>query len=422
MYLALGIGRCANYWSSLTPWGGSFIVQTFGRQAIPMVWDYAEGNPLSTSTGNWRGALDWIQKVIRHALPASIPSTAVQKDAQTQRKSHSTIVSTDPPYYDNIAYADLSDFFYVWLRRSMRSVFPELFATLAVPKAEELVATPYRHGSKEAAEMFFLNGMTQALRRLAEQSHPGFPVSIFYAFKQSETKGGSGTTSTGWETFLDAVIRSGFAITGTWPMRTERDQGLKTGSNVLASSIVLVCRRCISNAPLATRREFLTALRSELPQALRLLQTGNIAPVDLAQAAIGPGMAVYTRYAPFRFRPSNIRMILQARIVRIAEFYSQQTHLAVPTQSQKDEFWGHIKRKLGPIHAPCPPLAPVNSISCEPSPPPAPVRGYHPNAHRIVRDRFPVPREAFRAPRYARIRRPLNSKLLNVNRRAIVTH
>ena len=297
VYLALGIGRCANYWSSLTPWGGSFIVQTFGRQAIPMVWDYAEGNPLSTSTGNWRGALDWIQKVIRHALPASIPSTAVQKDAQTQRKSRSTIVSTDPPYYDNIGYADLSDFFYVWLRRSMRSVFPELFATLAVPKAEELVATPYRHGSKKAAEMFFLNGMTQALRRLAEQSHPGFPVSIFYAFKQSETKGDSGTTSTGWETFLDAVIQSGFAITGTWPMRTERDQGLKTGSNVLASSIVLVCRRCVSNAPLATRREFLTALRSELPQALRLLQSGNIAPVDLAQAAIGPGMAVYTRYA-----------------------------------------------------------------------------------------------------------------------------
>ena len=131
-------------------------------------------------------------------------------------------MSTDPPYYDNIGYADLSDFFYVWLRRSMKPVFPELFSTLAVPKAEELVATPYRHGGKDAAESFFLEGMTQALRRLAEQAHPGFPVTVYYAFKQSETKEESGTASTGWETFLDAVIRSGFAITGTWPMRTER--------------------------------------------------------------------------------------------------------------------------------------------------------------------------------------------------------
>ena len=177
-------------------------------------------------------------------------------------------------------------------------MFPELFATLAVPKAEELVATPYRHGGKDAAETFFLKGMTQALRRLAQQAHPAFPVTIYYAFKQSETKGDAGTTSTGWETFLDAVIRSGFAITGTWPMRTERGaRSIGIGTNALASSIVLVCRRRPAAAPVATRREFLTTLRSELPQALRLLQTGNVAPVDLAQAAIGPGMAVYTRYA-----------------------------------------------------------------------------------------------------------------------------
>ena len=208
------------------------------------------------------------------------------------------LVSTDPPYYDNIGYADLSDFFYVWLRRSLKSLFPDLFATLAVPKAEELVATPYRHGSKDTAETFFLNGMTLAMRRLSEQAHPGFPVTIYYAFKQSETKGDTGTASTGWETFLDAVIRSGFAITGTWPMRTEnatRLVGMVT--NALASSVVLVCRRRPADAPAATRREFLTTLRSELPQALRLLQSGNVAPVDLAQAAIGPGMAVYTRYA-----------------------------------------------------------------------------------------------------------------------------
>ena len=219
--------------------------------------------------------------------------------AQAARDAHSTaVVSTDPPYYDNIAYADLSDFFYVWLRRSLKSVFPDLFATLAVPKAEELVATPYRHGGKEAAETFFLEGMTQAMQRLAEQAHPGFPVTIYYAFKQSETKGHSGTASTGWETFLDAVIRSGFGITGTWPMRTERGaRSTSIGVNALASSIVLVCRRRPADASAATRREFLTALRSELPHALRLLQTGNVAPVDLAQAAIGPGMAIYTRYA-----------------------------------------------------------------------------------------------------------------------------
>ncbi|MYG30626.1 MAG: DUF1156 domain-containing protein [Holophagales bacterium] len=208
------------------------------------------------------------------------------------------MVSTDPPYYDNIGYADLSDFFYVWLRRSLRSVLPDLFGTLAVPKAEELVATPYRHGNKEAAESFFLRGMTRAMARIAIQGHSGFPVTIYYAFKQSERKGSTGVASTGWETFLGAVIRSGFAITGTWPVRTERGaRSIGIGTNALASSIVLVCRRRSADAPLATRREFLAALRRELPDALHLLQTGNIAPVDLAQAAIGPGMRVYTRYA-----------------------------------------------------------------------------------------------------------------------------
>jgi putative DNA methylase len=207
-------------------------------------------------------------------------------------------VSTDPPYYDNIGYADLSDFFYVWLRRSLRPVFSDLFATLAVPKAEELVATPYRHGSKEKAETFFLNGMTQAMHRLAGQAHPAFPVTIYYAFKQSETQSDEGASSTGWETFLDAVIRAGFALSGTWPMRSElATRNIGRGTNALASSIILVCRPRAANAPTATRREFVTALKAELPAALAHLQRGNIAPVDLAQAAIGPGMAVYTRYA-----------------------------------------------------------------------------------------------------------------------------
>ena len=239
---------------------------------------------------------------------------AVQADAALQTVSVSKVLSTDPPYYDNIGYADLSDFFYVWLRRSLKPVFPELFATLAVPKTEELVATPYRHGSKDAAETFFLSGMTRALRQLSEQAHPGFPVTIYYAFKQSETKGDAGTASTGWETFLDAVIRSGFAITGTWPVRTERENRKRNqDANALASSIVLVCRRRPAAAASATRREFLTALRLDLPLALRLLQTGNVAPVDLAQAAIGPGMAVFTRYAGIfdaAGRPMSVRAAL----------------------------------------------------------------------------------------------------------------
>jgi putative DNA methylase len=223
---------------------------------------------------------------------------AAQQDASAQSVSADKLVSTDPPYYDNIGYADLSDFFYVWLRRALRPVFPDLFATMAVPKAEELVATPYRHGGKDVAEKFFLDGMTEAMHRLADQAHPAFPTTIYYAFKQSETDGNNGTASTGWETFLDAVIRAGFGISGTWPMRTELgNRMIGAGTNALASSIVLVCRPRAETAATATRRDFLNALKTELPLALAHLQRGNIAPVDLAQAAIGPGMAIFTRYA-----------------------------------------------------------------------------------------------------------------------------
>lgn len=207
-------------------------------------------------------------------------------------------MSTDPPYYDNIGYADLSDFFYVWLRRSLYSAFPGLFATVAVPKSAELVATPGRHGGSDAAEAFFLCGMTHAMRRIAEEAHPAFPVTIYYAFKQVESNINEGIVSTGWETFLDALIRSGFSTSGTWPMRTELVNRMRgTDSNALASSIVLVCRRRPDSAPTATRRDFINALKAELPAALSHLQHGNIAPVDVAQAAIGPGMAVYTRYS-----------------------------------------------------------------------------------------------------------------------------
>jgi putative DNA methylase len=239
--------------------------------------------------------------------------TAVQADAQSQDITHSKVVSTDPPYYDNIGYADLSDFFYPWLRHSLKAVFPDLFTTFAVPKAEELVATFYRHGTKEKAEAFFLDGMTQAMTRLAGQAHPAFPVTIYYAFKQSEADDTHGTASTGWETFIDAVIRAGFAITGTWPMRTEYTGNLKKNISVLASSIILVCRARAADARTATRREFVAALRDELPFAVANLQRGNIAPVDLAQAAIGPGMAVYTRYSKVldaEGKPLSVRQAL----------------------------------------------------------------------------------------------------------------
>ena len=243
--------------------------------------------------------VDGISKALAKAFAtadAGARGRSEQADARTQTASSDYVISTDPPYYDNVDYADLSDFFYVWIRRSLKSLFPDLLATVAVPKADELVATPYRHGTKDEAEAFFVEGMTQVLCRLSQQAHAEFPVTIYRACKRSEI-GEAGTTSTGWETFLDAVIRSGFAIARTWPMQAENRSRMRgMASNAPASSIVLVCRSRAADAA-ATRRELLTALRSELPQALHLLQTGNVATVDLAQAAIGPGMAVYTRYA-----------------------------------------------------------------------------------------------------------------------------
>ena len=301
VYLAFAVSKVTDLANTIVTWrtDRESSYHLFSRQAIPMSWDYCELNALLKGTGSLVGAAKWTAESIE-GVAAGYGSTfgdARQEDATRQDTSRFKVVSTDPPYYDNIGYADLSDFFYVWLRRSLRPVFPGLFATLAVPKAEELVATPYRHGSKSNAEAFFLNGMTQAMRRLAEQAHPSFPVTIYYAFKQSETESSEGTASTGWETFLAAVIRAGLAISGTWPVRTElSNRMIGSGTNALASSIVLVCRPRAATAAAATRREFLAELKAELPRALAHLQRGNIAPVDLAQAAIGPGMAVYTRY------------------------------------------------------------------------------------------------------------------------------
>lgn len=314
VYLAFVVDKCSDYWSAICSWHSSkeLIRNTFGRQAIPMVWDFAETNPFSNSSGNWLSMLDWVWDSHK-SIPIQASGNAFLADAQTQAISVGKLISTDPPYYDNIGYADLSDFFYVWLRRSLRSIYPELFATLAVPKAEELVATPYRHGSKDRAESFFLNGMTRVMQRLVVQAHPCFPVTIYYAFKQSETKGSEGTASTGWDTFLDAVIRAGFAISGTWPMRTElSNRMIGSGTNALASSIIIVCRPRKANATAITRREFLNVLKAELPVALTHLQRGNIAPVDLAQAAIGPGMAVYTRYARVLDAEGKVLMVREA--------------------------------------------------------------------------------------------------------------
>ncbi len=297
-YLAFAVDKCADYWSSICTWHGSreLIRNTFGRQAIPMTWDFAEANPCSDSSGGWAGMLGWVPKFIGGHKFTEM-GTANQAAAQSQHVSINKVVSTDPPYYDNIGYADLSDFLYVWLRRSLRDIFPSLLATVAVPKDEELVATPFRHGGKKGAEQFFLAGMRDAMANLAIQAHPAFPITIYYAFKQSKTDGDGATGSTGWETFLDAVISAGLGITGTWPMRTEMsNRMIGMGTNALASSIVLVCHRRAADLPIATRREFQLALKREMCSAIRDLQQGGIAPVDMQQAAIGPGMAVYSRY------------------------------------------------------------------------------------------------------------------------------
>jgi putative DNA methylase len=283
-----------------------------------MVWDFAEANPFSDSTGNFSGSLVWVEKAF-DCFTSDRFGLAQQGDAQSQSISTNKVVSTDPPYYDNIGYADLSDFFYVWLRKSLKPIFPGLYATLAVPKAEELVATPYRHGNKDKAEAFFLDGMTRAMHNLASQAHPAFPVTIYYAFKQAETKGEAGTHSTGWETFLDAVLRAGFALTGTWPIRTERDgRTISSGTNTLASSIVLVCRKRAADAPTVGRRDFLREINATLPDARMDMTRGGVnspvAPVDLSQAIIGPGMGIFSQYAAVLEadgKPMSVRTALQ---------------------------------------------------------------------------------------------------------------
>lgn len=309
VYLAFAIDKMADLGNSLVRWEpiAQCPRQLFGRQAIPMIWDFAESNPLGDSSGSWdvfiNGLSNAIKKVFEHSKP-SFEGYVMQADAQTQTISKNKFISSDPPYYDNIGYADLSDFFYIWLRRALRPVYPNLLATIAVPKAEELIAAPYRHGGKDQAEFFFLDGMTSAMRSLANQAHPESPITIYYAFKQSETSSESGTISTGWTTFLEAVHRAGLQLTGTWPLRTENVSRMTgQGTNALASSIVLVCRKRSSDSPNVSRRDFVRELNAVLPEALDEMTKGSgderspVAPVDLSQAIIGPGMAVFSKYS-----------------------------------------------------------------------------------------------------------------------------
>lgn len=304
VYLGFLVDQVANHASTICGWNhpNTQMRSVFSRQALPMTWDYAEANVFSDSSGSYNNLFERQVKGFEALAVSGVAGHAQQADAQSQSISANKLVSTDPPYYDNIGYADLSDFFYVWLRRALKPIYPSLYATLAVPKAEELVATPYRHGGQEQAEKFFLDGMTAAMHNLAEKSHPALPITIYYAFKQSETSDSGGTTSTGWETFIEAVLAAGLAINGTWPMRTEKEgRVIGNGTNALASSIVLVCRKRDANALNVSRREFIRELNAVLPDALLDMTRGGInspvAPVDLSQAIIGPGMAIFSKYA-----------------------------------------------------------------------------------------------------------------------------
>jgi putative DNA methylase len=336
-YLALAVDKGANLWSSICSWMSDrgAMRETFARQAISMIWDFAEANPFSDSGGNIFMFIERISDVIEY-LPNSTRGTCEQSNAtSSSSKISPLLISTDPPYYDNIGYADLSDFFYIWLRRSLRATYPDLFKTMLVPKVQELIATPYRfEGSKSKAQEFFEIGLAKAFEHMRAIQHPDYPLTVYYAFRQSESDDGDGdqednvrngvakngntptvTASTGWETMLTGLISSGFTITGTWPMHTEGPGRARAlDSNALASSIVLVCRPRPLEVPIASRREFLNALRLELPLALKNLQRGSIAPVDLAQASIGPGMSIYSRYSKVvesDGKPMSVRTALQ---------------------------------------------------------------------------------------------------------------
>ena len=330
-YLGFASSKLADRNSSLASWdvGSVSLRGTFARQALPMVWDYCETNPLE-SMGGFDGAIGWITKALM-LFPAKLTGTTQRLNAAEKTVDlDQVMVSTDPPYYDNIGYADLSDYFYIWLRRSLRQIYPELFNLMLVPKTEELIATPHRFdGDKAKAEKHFLTGLGKAFQLMRTRAHPDYPITVYYAFKQSEVdKKDGGVASTGWEAMLEGLLKAGFQITGTLPMRTElANRPVASGTNALASSIVLVCRPRPDETSMVPRRNFIAALRRELPNALRHLQQGNIAPVDLAQAAIGPGMAIFSNYSSVLEadgNPMRVRTALQIINAELDAYFTEQ--------------------------------------------------------------------------------------------------
>ena len=317
-YLGLCVSRQVNRLSNLNFWdpGGAKVQQVFARQALPMVWDFCEANPFSGSSGNFVGQVGYLAKVVEVATSTDAQAAVIQQDAAGDTPLlDKAVVATDPPYYDNIGYADLSDFFYVWQRRTLRDIWPDLFRRVLVPKDEELIASPYRHGGKEAAEQFFMEGMGHALRNMHRSGADGFPVTLYYAFKQAEVAK-EGLTSPGWATFLQGLFEAGYVIDGTWPVRTELSGNLKKRFNALGSSIVLVCRKRPENAAAITRRDFVARLRSQLPDALKKIREGGVGPVDMAQAAIGPGMGIFTAASKV-LEPDDTPMPVRAAIALI---------------------------------------------------------------------------------------------------------
>ncbi|MGB7413472.1 MAG: hypothetical protein WA902_04610, partial [Thermosynechococcaceae cyanobacterium] len=332
VYLSCAISRLADYNDTICSWNikGGSVRNTFARQAIPMTWDFIEINPLVNMSGNWLGAVEWVSDVVSDIVAAK-PSFSKQQDVANLQNGGKPLISTDPPYYDNVPYADLSDFFYVWLRPSLKSIYPDLFGTLLTPKAAELIADPFRRGSRDKAKKFFEEGLSKAFFRINEVASSDYPITIFYAFKQAEKqrkRGEDGIASTGWETMLEGLIKANLVILRTWPMRTERKARIRgIGSNALASSIVLVCRPRNQQQIPATRKDFLKALSKELSKALQLLQQGNVAPVDLAQASIGPGMVIFTRYSKVMEAdgsPMTVRTALQLINKALDEYLAEQ--------------------------------------------------------------------------------------------------
>lgn len=326
-FLAFAIDRSADRGSTICSWDSSpkmeALRNTFARQAIPMTWDFAEGNPFSNSSGNFSGNVEWVAKAVEKFAPQS-EGRITQHDAQTLSYKTPAVISTDPPYYDNIEYSDLSDFFYVWLKKNCSKIYPDIFGFISTPKTEELVATRHRHGGQDEADLFFLEGMTKAIQKMTEQVGSDFPATIYYAFKQNEIDK-EGISSTGWATFLQAVISAGFSVVGTWPMRTEMSNRMvASGSNALANSVVLVCRNKDEGASVVTRAEFVRALKRELPPALVELQAANIAPADMPQSAIGPGMGVFSRYTAVLEAddsPMSVKTALQLINAELDEYF-----------------------------------------------------------------------------------------------------